>query len=99
VVYLVERLLALTDTRWFTAVLAVIVFGVAHVPAWGTRFAMTVDLPAGALLVAGYFLATRPHREHVRTHRGPCLATLSPLRNGRDERRRISYFRFAENRK
>jgi len=54
VVYLVERLLALTDSRWFTAVLAVIVFGVAHVPAWGTRFAMTVDLPAGALLVAGY---------------------------------------------
>jgi hypothetical protein len=40
VVYLVERLLALTDSRWFTAVLAVIVFGVAHVPAWGTRFAM-----------------------------------------------------------
>jgi hypothetical protein len=44
----------LTERRWLTAVLAVMVFATAHVPAWGTGFAMTVDLGAGALLVAGY---------------------------------------------
>lgn len=52
--YIVERLLAMTNRRWLTAAAAVIVFGAAHVPAWGTGFAMTVDLSAGALLVVGY---------------------------------------------
>lgn len=52
--YLIERLLALTDRRWLTAAGAILAFGAAHVPAWGTGFAMTVDLPAGVLLVGGY---------------------------------------------
>jgi membrane protease YdiL (CAAX protease family) len=52
--YLVERLLAWTGRRWLTAGLAVLVFGAAHVPTWGPGFAMTVDLSAGVVLVAGY---------------------------------------------
>jgi membrane protease YdiL (CAAX protease family) len=52
--YLVERLLVWTGRRWLTAGVAILVFGAAHVPTWGTGFAMTADLSAGVLLVAGY---------------------------------------------
>jgi len=52
--YAVERLIAVTGRTWLGAALAMLAFGVAHIPAWGTGMAMTSDLAAGVVLVLVY---------------------------------------------
>ena len=52
--YAVEKLIAITGRTWAGATLAVLLFGAAHIPAWGGAFAMTTDLTAGAILVMFY---------------------------------------------
>jgi CAAX protease family protein len=52
--YAVERLIAVTGRTWLGAVLAMLAFGAAHIPAWGAGFALTNDLAAGVVLVLIY---------------------------------------------
>jgi len=52
--YAVERLIAVTGRTWLGAVLAMLAFGAAHIPAWGAGFALTNDLAAGVVLVLVY---------------------------------------------
>jgi len=52
--YAVERLIAVTGRTWLGAALAMLAFGVAHIPAWGAGFALTNDLAAGIVLVLVY---------------------------------------------
>lgn len=52
--YLVERLIGITGRTWLGAILAMLAFGAAHIPAWGTGFALTNDLAAGVVLVLVY---------------------------------------------
>lgn len=46
--YAVERLITLTGSRWWGATIAVLVFAVSHIPAWGVGYALTADLIATA---------------------------------------------------
>jgi membrane protease YdiL (CAAX protease family) len=52
--YATERLVWLTGRPWLAASLAALGFGLAHIPAWGTAFALTVDLPFGLLMTLVY---------------------------------------------
>ena len=52
--YAVERLASLTGRDWLGGLIAAIVFGVAHIPAWGVGFSLAVDLPFGLLMTAFY---------------------------------------------
>ena len=52
--YAVERLATLTGRRWLGAVIALISFAIAHVPAWGVAFAIGADLPFGIVMTLFY---------------------------------------------
>jgi membrane protease YdiL (CAAX protease family) len=52
--YATERLVRLTGRPWVAAALVVCGFGLAHIPAWGIAFALTVDLPFGLLMTIVY---------------------------------------------
>lgn len=52
--YAVERLSELTQRRWLAAAIAAIAFGLAHVPAWGVRYALAADLPFGVVATLFY---------------------------------------------
>lgn len=52
--YLIERLVAITGSRWMGATTAILAFAAAHIPTWGVGFAMTADLGAGILLALFY---------------------------------------------
>lgn len=52
--YPVERLTAITGRRWRAGAVAVVVFGLAHVPFWGFGPALAADLPFGALMTVAY---------------------------------------------
>jgi membrane protease YdiL (CAAX protease family) len=52
--YAIERLSTFTGRRWLGASLAALIFGLAHIPAWGVPFALAADLPFGVLMTACY---------------------------------------------
>lgn len=52
--YSIERLIALTGRRWLGAGMAAVSFGLAHIPAWGSAFALAADLPFGILMTLVY---------------------------------------------
>jgi membrane protease YdiL (CAAX protease family) len=52
--YATERLVALTGRRAVGGAIAAVGFGIAHIPAWGSAFALTVDLPFGILMTIVY---------------------------------------------
>ncbi len=52
--YAIERLAVLTGRRWLAGVMAALAFGMAHIPAWGSAFAIAADLPFGILMTAVY---------------------------------------------
>jgi membrane protease YdiL (CAAX protease family) len=47
--YTLERLITLTGRRTTAVVVATLAFGLAHVPAWGVRYALVADLPFGLI--------------------------------------------------
>ena len=52
--YAIERLSAATGRRWLGALIAVIVFGLAHIPTWGLGPALGADLPFGVVMTLAY---------------------------------------------
>jgi membrane protease YdiL (CAAX protease family) len=52
--YAIERLAAVTGRWWLAGAIAAVAFTLAHVPAWGARYALTADLFAGVLLTLLY---------------------------------------------
>ena len=52
--YAVERLGTITGRRWLGGALSAIAFGLAHIPAWGTGFALGADLPFGIVMTLFY---------------------------------------------
>src|SRR5262249_30508770 len=48
--YTIERLAVLTGHRWLAGVVAAVAFGLAHIPFWGSVFALGADLPFGILM-------------------------------------------------
>jgi uncharacterized protein len=52
--YAIERLDQITGRRWLGALIALMVFTLAHIPAWGVAFALTADLLAGIVLTLFY---------------------------------------------
>jgi len=52
--YAVERLATITGRPWLGATASVVAFGLAHIPAWGTGFALGADLPFGILMTLFY---------------------------------------------
>ena len=52
--YAIERLTTMTGQPWLAALIAAIVFAMAHVPSWGLRYALIADLPFGLLATLCY---------------------------------------------
>jgi CAAX protease family protein len=52
--YSIERLATLTGRRWMAGLMCAVLFGLAHIPAWGVAFALTADLPFGVLMTIFY---------------------------------------------
>jgi membrane protease YdiL (CAAX protease family) len=52
--YAIERLTAVTGRRWLGAAIPAAVFGAAHIPLWGVRFALAADLPFGIVMTLCY---------------------------------------------
>ena len=52
--YATERLVTLTGSRWVGGALAALGFGLAHIPTWGSAFAVASDLPFGILMTVVY---------------------------------------------
>jgi membrane protease YdiL (CAAX protease family) len=76
--YATERLVALTGRVWLGAALAALGFGIAHIPAWGIAFALTVDLPFG-LLMTLVFLWRRDLLANILAHSGGLIMGLLAL--------------------
>jgi membrane protease YdiL (CAAX protease family) len=52
--YATERLVSLTGRPWLAGMLAALGFGLAHIPAWGSAYALAVDLPFGIFMTIVY---------------------------------------------
>lgn len=52
--YAVERLATITGRPWLGGAVACVAFALAHIPGWGTGFALGADLPFGILMTAFY---------------------------------------------
>ncbi len=52
--YATDRLVRMTGSRWIGGGLAAVGFGLAHIPAWGSVFALAADLPMGVLMTMAY---------------------------------------------
>ena len=73
--YAVERLAALTGRVWVGALIAVIAFGLAHIPFWGVGFSLVADLPYGVLLVL-FYLWRRDLFANILAHSGGLIVSL-----------------------
>lgn len=73
--YAIERLSTITGRRWLGAMLAVIAFGAAHVPAWGFGFAFAADLPFGVVM-ALFYLWKRDLLANMLAHSGGLVVGL-----------------------
>lgn len=52
--YATDRLVTLTGSRWIGGGVAALGFGLAHIPAWGSVFALAADLPMGVMMTVAY---------------------------------------------
>lgn len=52
--YPIERLTTMTGRRWLAAFISIVAFALAHIPAWGSGFALTADLMTGIVLTLSY---------------------------------------------
>ena len=52
--YATSRLVEMTGSRWRGGAIAALAFGAAHIPAWGSAFALAVDLPFGVFMTIVY---------------------------------------------
>lgn len=52
--YAIERLTTMTGNQWRAAAIATIAFAMAHIPAWGIRYALIAHLPFGVIATLCY---------------------------------------------
>jgi membrane protease YdiL (CAAX protease family) len=52
--YAIERIATISGQLWIGAAVSIIAFTLAHIPAWGWRFAIAADLPFALLATALY---------------------------------------------
>ena len=76
--YAVERLATLTGHRALGAVLALTGFTLAHVPAWGLRYALAADLPFGIVLTL-FWLWRRDLAATALAHRTGLVFVLTAI--------------------
>jgi membrane protease YdiL (CAAX protease family) len=73
--YAVERLAVLSGRVWLGALIAIVAFGLAHIPFWGVGFSLVADLPYGMLLVLLY-LWRRDLFANILAHSGGLIVSL-----------------------
>jgi membrane protease YdiL (CAAX protease family) len=73
--YAIERLSMLTGTRWLAAAISIAAFGLAHIPAWGTGFALAADLPFGIVMTL-FYLWRRDLLANILAHSTGLVITL-----------------------
>ena len=73
--YAVERLATLSGRVWLGALIAIVAFGLAHIPFWGVGFSLVADLPAGVLLVL-FYLWRRDLFANILAHSGGLIVSL-----------------------
>jgi membrane protease YdiL (CAAX protease family) len=76
--YAVERLAALTGRPWLAAAASVLVFTLAHVPAWGLGFALGADLPF-AIVMTVFYLWRRDLLANILAHSSGLVVSLLTL--------------------
>ena len=76
--YAVERLATMTGRPWLGAALAALVFGLAHIPAWGLGFALAADLPFGIVMTV-FYLWRRDLLANILAHSGGLVVSLVTL--------------------
>jgi membrane protease YdiL (CAAX protease family) len=77
--YATSRLVAITGSSWRGGVIAALAFGIAHVPAWGSAFALTADLPFGVFMTI-VFLWRRDLTANILAHSAALVVGLLALR-------------------
>ena len=76
--YAIERLAALIGSPWLAGAISALVFGLAHAPAWGWRFALAADLPFGAVMTA-FYLWRRDLAGNILVHSALLVVSLAAL--------------------
>jgi membrane protease YdiL (CAAX protease family) len=76
--YAVERLATLTGRRWLGALLALTGFTLAHVPAWGLRYALAADLPF-AIVMTIFYLWRRDLAANALAHSTGLVVMLTAI--------------------
>jgi membrane protease YdiL (CAAX protease family) len=77
--YATSRLVEMTGSRWRGGVVAALAFGLAHIPAWGSGFALAADLPFGVVMTV-VFLWRRDLAANIVAHSGALVVGLLALR-------------------
>jgi membrane protease YdiL (CAAX protease family) len=77
--YAVERLAALTRRRWLGALLALMGFTLAHVPAWGLRYSLAADLPF-AIVMTLFYLWRRDLAANALAHSTGLVVMLTAIK-------------------
>jgi len=76
--YAVERLVSVMDNYWLAGLVAVIAFGLAHIPFWGIGPALGADLPFG-LVMTLFYLWRRDLIANCIAHSGALVVSLLSL--------------------
>jgi len=77
--YATSRLVDMTGSRWRGGVIAALAFGLAHIPAWGSAFALAADLPFGVFMTV-VFLWRRDLVANILAHSAGLVVGLLALR-------------------
>ncbi len=77
--YAVERLGAITGSRWVGGAIAALVFGLAHVSSWGWGFALAADLPFGIVMTL-FYLWRRDLVANILVHSTGLVVSMAILR-------------------
>jgi membrane protease YdiL (CAAX protease family) len=77
--YATSRLVEMTGSRWRGGFVAALAFGLAHIPAWGSGFALAADLPFGVVMTV-VFLWRRDLAANIFAHSAALVAGLLALR-------------------
>ena len=73
--YAIERLGAITGSRWFGGAISSVLFGLAHIPTWGVGFAIAVDLPFGIVMTV-FYLWKRDLVSNMIAHGGGAVVVM-----------------------
>ena len=76
--YAVERFITLTGRPWMGAAIPAVIFGLAHIPAWGPAFALGADLPFGLVMTA-FYVWRRDLAANIIAHSGGLVVSLATL--------------------